>query len=184
MNPEHKKILLKTARDSIQHGIHENKPIAVNPDEFPEELQQIKSTFITLYQSEELRGCIGSLDACHSLIEDVAKNAYQAAFRDPRFPPVTQDEFPKIHISISILSNPEKILFANEEDLLSKIRPGIDGLILKDGPHQGTFLPTVWESLPKPMDFLQHLKRKAGLSKDYWSKTIQIERYTSDKVEE
>jgi len=113
------------------------------------------------------------------LIEDVAENAFAAAFNDPRFPRLSADEFPNLDIHISILSKPEPISFDSEAELLEKIRPNIDGLILSDEYQQGTFLPSVWASLPDKNSFLRHLKQKADLPVDYWSDTISVERYTT-----
>jgi len=132
----------------------------------------------------ELRGCIGTLSAYRQLQVDVAENALAAAFKDPRFMPLTAYEFLKTNISISILTEPEEINFTSEEDLLSKIRPGVDGLILSAGNNRGTFLPSVWEDLPEKELFWVHLKRKAGLSMDYWSPSIKVERYTSVYISE
>ncbi|NOX92825.1 MAG: AmmeMemoRadiSam system protein A, partial [Gammaproteobacteria bacterium] len=126
-----------------------------------------------------LRGCIGSLEAHRPLVEDIAHNARAAAFSDPRFSPVTAQELPALEFHLSVLSPAVPLRFESETDLLEQIRPGIDGLVLEDGPHRGTFLPAVWESLPDAAQFLQHLKLKAGLPKDHWSDTLKISRYTT-----
>ena len=101
---------------------------------------------------------------------------------DPRFRPLTDAEYPKLVLDISILSTPQPMHFESEQDLLRQIRPGIDGLILSDHGHRGTFLPSVWEQLPDPVIFLQHLKQKAGLPTNYWSDTIQVENYTTELI--
>lgn len=137
------------------------------------------ATFVTLKLNGELRGCIGTLTAHRPLLEDVRENALSAAFRDPRFEPLSKDEFKDISISISLLTKPEDISFSSEEDLLSQIRPGIDGLIIRDGNHRGTFLPSVWDDLPDKELFWKYLKRKAGLPQDYWSSSMEVQRYTS-----
>ena len=116
------------------------------------------------------------------LIEDVAENAWAAAFRDPRFAPLSQAEFPRLEIHISILSPPQAMSYSSQQDLLTQIRPGIDGLILEEGYRRGTFLPSVWESLPEAADFLSHLKLKAGLPANYWSDKIKVSRYTSESI--
>jgi len=123
------------------------------------------------------------LEARRPLAEDVVQNAFAAAFGDPRFPPVTEPEVDKLDIHISVLSPLEEMHFASEADLLRQIRPGIDGLVLEDGPYRGTFLPAVWESLPDKRDFLRHLKIKAGLPPDYWSNTLRVWRYTTEMIE-
>ncbi|OGQ65946.1 MAG: AMMECR1 domain-containing protein [Deltaproteobacteria bacterium RIFCSPLOWO2_12_FULL_50_11] len=180
----HKKILLETARQSILHGLNNHKPLPVGAGDLPEELRRHKASFVTLYNKKNLRGCIGMLEATRPLIIDVAENAYAAAFRDPRFSPITREELLDLTISISILSKSTPIDFTSEEDLLQKIRPGIDGLILSENFHRGTFLPSVWKSLPTPRAFLDQLKIKAGLPPHYWSDKITIERYTSEEFSE
>lgn len=140
--------------------------------------------FITLTKHDELRGCIGSLTAHRKLRDDIIQNTFSAAFKDPRFPTLKANELQETSIAISILSQPEPLEFTNEEDLLSKIQPGFDGLILTEGSRRGTFLPSVWEELPTPELFLSHLKQKAGLPADYWSNTIEIERYCSVYITE
>jgi len=150
----------------------------------PDELLEERATFVTLTLNGQLRGCIGMLEACRPLAEDVAENAVSAAFRDPRFPPLSRDEFEDLKISISVLSPPEEMTFSSEEDLKEKIRPGIDGLILQEGFQKGTFLPSVWEELPETELFFEHLKLKAGLPAGYWSDTLRVFRYTADYFSE
>jgi AmmeMemoRadiSam system protein A len=113
-------------------------------------------------------------------VNDVAHNAYAAAFMDPRFLAVTEDELENLEIHISVLTPAVAMTFDSEEDLLKQIRPGIDGLVLEDGRHRGTFLPAVWESLPDVKSFLQHLKQKAGLPDNYWSDSLKVSRYTTE----
>jgi AmmeMemoRadiSam system protein A len=178
-----KQILLEVARQSIQYGLQHARPLPVEPGDYPEELQTQGASFVTLSLDQQLRGCIGSLEARRPLVVDVADNAFAAAFRDPRFPPLSEAEFPDLDYHISILNPPEPMQFSNEADLLAQIRPGVDGLVLEDRGHRGTFLPSVWESLPQPGEFLRHLKRKAGLPLDYWSDTLKVSRYTVEDVE-
>ena len=128
---------------------------------------------------QQLRGCIGTLEACRPLAEDVSRNAWAAAFRDPRFPPLQESELAGLDIHISVLSEAEPVTFGSEQDLLGRIRPGVDGLILEERSARGTFLPSVWESLPEPEQFLAHLKLKAGLPADYWSASVRMWRYTT-----
>ncbi len=127
-----------------------------------------------------MRGCIGSLEARRPLVEDIAHNAHAAAFHDPRFPPLSPAELADLTIHIAILQPAEALAFHSEAELLAQLRPGIDGLILQDGAHRATFLPAVWEGLPEPRQFLNELKRKAGLRMDYWSDSIQAWRYTTE----
>jgi len=179
---EDRQALLRTATDSIAHGLRHGRPLAVNTEKFSEPLRLQRASFVTLEMHDQLRGCIGMLEAVRPLIVDVAENAYAAAFRDPRFMPVTVTEFPDLTVHISILSPPEPISFADQDDLLRQIRPNVDGLILADGQRRGTFLPAVWESLPEPEEFLRHLKLKAGLPAEHWSDTVKVWRYTTESV--
>jgi AmmeMemoRadiSam system protein A len=141
-----------------------------------------RASFVTLNQSGNLRGCIGTLEAHQPLILDVSYNAYSAAFRDPRFPRITSSELPQLAIHISVLTPAIPMTFKSEADLIEQLQPGVDGLILTRGFQRGTFLPSVWESLPDARQFLQQLKRKAGLPVDFWSDDIQIERYSTISI--
>lgn len=178
LSNEHRHILLEIAQQSIAYGLENHQSLPVEPNEYTETLQQKRATFVTLHIADQLRGCIGTLTAQQSLVEDISHNAYAAAFRDPRFSPLEHSEYPDLHYHISVLSDSSKIQFSSEAELLEQLRPGIDGLVLEDNGHRGTFLPSVWEQLPEPTDFLDHLKQKAGLSTAYWSNTIRISRYT------
>ncbi|MDR3394348.1 MAG: AmmeMemoRadiSam system protein A [Parasulfuritortus sp.] len=150
----------------------------------PAWLEEPSAVFVTLTRNGHLRGCIGSLEAHRPLGRDLEDNAQAAAFRDPRFPPLTQDELALTRIEVSILSKPESLYFTDEADAMAKLRPGIDGVILQSGWHRSTFLPQVWEQLPDPHQFMTHLKLKAGLAADYWSDAVQLSRYTVTKFEE
>ncbi len=175
-------LLLELAGKSIERGLLNGSTLNVDLETVPDSLSKPGASFVTLSLQGQLRGCIGHLDATQPLVQDVAENASLAAFSDPRFPPLTPGEFESIEISLSILSAPEPLVFDSEADLLTIIRPGIDGLILKEGAFQGTFLPSVWESLPEPVEFLRHLKQKAGLRADYWSDSLQVLRYTTQQI--
>lgn len=183
LNDTDRRTLLRVAADSIAEGLGHGQPLAVDPAKCGAALQAIRATFVTLKINAQLRGCIGTLTASRPLIADVAANAFAAAFRDPRFGPVTLGEQVLLQIHISILSPSASMTFTSEQDLLAQIRPGIDGLILEDGQHRGTFLPSVWESLPDAPTFLRHLKRKAGLPEDYWSATLKVSRYTAESID-
>jgi AmmeMemoRadiSam system protein A len=177
---EQRQLLLGLAAGAIEAGLEHNGPLHIEPADCPDWLEEKRATFVTLKSAGMLRGCIGTLLAHTSLYEDVTRNAWAAASRDPRFSPVTAAELSGLDIQISILGIPEKITFDSEHDLASQLRPGIDGLILTDKSASGTFLPAVWESCPEPGNFLQHLKLKAGLEADYWSDTIEASRYTTE----
>jgi len=171
--------LLRLARRSIEHGLRYGRPLEPEiPTDNPA-LRAPRAVFVTLHRFKELRGCIGTLEADEPLVRNVAIYSYHAAFSDTRFEPLTWEELPDVEIQISILSPLEELRFASEEDLLRQIRPGIDGLLLEDDEYRGTFLPSVWESLPDKHEFLRKLKRKAGLSEDHWSDTLRVWRYTT-----
>jgi len=173
-------VLLDTAWRSIRHGITHGESLTGDPTDFDSPLAEAGASFVTLHRQGALRGCIGTLEAYRPLINDVAENAFAAAFRDPRFAPVRQAELKDISLDISVLGKPEALEFGSQQDLLDQIRPGLDGLILQDGLNRGTFLPTVWESLPGRKDFLRQLRIKAGLPPDHWSDTVEIWRYTTE----
>ena len=179
---EQQKLLLKIAKDSIAHGLKHGEALTINAKDYPAELQEIRATFVTLEIGGELRGCIGMLEAFQPLVVDVAKNAFLAAFRDPRFPPVSAVEYPKLEIHLSILSPSEQMIFTSEDDLIRQLHPHEDGLIMEESGLRGTFLPSVWDSLPEPRQFLQHLKLKTGLPRHYWSDTLQVQRYRCDVI--
>lgn len=177
---ENRRQLTEFAWYSIHHGVQHLCAPDVTLGDWPGELHEKRASFVTLHKNGELRGCIGSLTATLPLVQDVSEHAFAAAFKDPRFSRVTDVELEAISIHLSVLSAPEPIMFNDESELLEQIQPGRDGLILKDGSHQGTFLPSVWESLPDPKQFLAHLKQKARLEPDYWSDSLTIERYTTE----
>jgi len=127
---------------------------------------------------------MGTLEPHRSLLEDLKVNAVNAAFRDPRFRPLTVGEFPAVVVEVSILSATEPLVFADEREALARMRPFTDGIVLVYGRYRATFLPQVWEQLPRPSDFLAQLKRKAGLAEDFWATDIQLSRYTVAKYGE
>lgn len=173
-------LLNQIALESIKHGLETGQPMSLDLSTLPEKLAEPGAAFVTLNRNGQLRGCIGSLEAYRPLAADVADNAYSAAFRDPRFPPLQASELDGLDLHISVLGKPEPMHFRSETDLVSQLKPGEDGLILEDGYHRGTFLPSVWESLPNPADFLRHLKQKAGLPPDHWSDAVKISRYRTE----
>lgn len=182
LNKEHQQRLLDLAKNSIQHGLQTSKPLKVNLADFPAELTEHCATFVTLHKYDQLCGCIGMLEAIRPLAEDIAENAFLAAFKDPRFLPLEADELCELEIHLSILTPAEPVSFTFEQDLLTQLQPGIDGLILQEGHRRGTFLPSVWEQLPEPEQFLRYLKQKAGLAPDYWSENIRIYRYRTEMI--
>jgi len=178
--PAQRATLIEVARRSIEHGLLTGRPLAVTPSEYHRDLKAIRASFVTLNMQGRLRGCIGHLEAVQPLVVDVAENAFAAAFRDPRFAPLKESEWPEVDIHLSILTTPEPMQFTDEADLIRQFHPGEDGLILRDGANRGTFLPSVWESLPDPADFLIHLKHKAGLAANHWSDRLEVYRYRTE----
>jgi AmmeMemoRadiSam system protein A len=176
---DHKEMLRAVARRSIEHGLRFGRPLAVDPKEYPPPLAELKAVFVTLRHGAELRGCLGTLEAAQPLVSGGAKYAFAAAFSDPRFGSVTEAELLGLRIQISVLSEPEPIPFNSESELIEQLRPGIDGLVLRHWWHRGTLLPSVWEEIPEPREFLAKLKQKAGLSPDYWSRSMEVKRYTA-----
>ena len=180
-DPAEKEALLVVARQAVIAGLAGER---LQPElgTFPAQLTDPGASFVTLNKTGELRGCIGTLEAHQPLVVDVAHNAYAAAFRDPRFPALQKSELDLLEFHLSILSKPEPMTVESEADLLSRLRPHIDGVVLEEGYRRGTFLPAVWESLPDPAEFIKYLKRKAGLPVDYWSETIRVSRYTAEHI--
>lgn len=181
--PEARRRLLALAFESIERGLIGER-LTIDRTGLPEALTARRASFVTLHLERELRGCIGTLEAVRALADDVAANAYSAAFEDRRFLPLSRGEFGRLHVHISILSPPQAIACTSEADLLAQLRPQVDGLIIEEGFMRGTFLPSVWEQLPDPREFLGHLKRKAGMPVDYWSTRIRVRRYTVESFHE
>lgn len=155
-------------------------------DELPRAdwMEEPGATFVTLTLDGQLCGCIGSLEAQRPLIDDVRHNAVAAAFNDPRFEPLTKDEFAHVIIDVALLGTPEQIHFSNEEDAIAQLNPGLDGVTLEYGSHHATHLPQAWAQLPDPRGFLAHLKSQAGLPEDFWSNDIRLSHYTIRRWQE
>lgn len=151
---------------------------------YPQVLDELGACFVTLEKLGNLRGCIGSIIAHQPLIADLVAHAQDAAFRDYRFNPVIEDELKDIKVSISILTEPQKIEFEGEDDLLNKMTPFVDGIIIKDKGYQAVYLPVVWEQLPNKKDFLNSLKMKAGLAPTHFSNTFEAYRFESIYIKE
>ena len=176
--------LLRLARGSIEYGLVHMEPLPVRCDEWPQALTESCATFTTLRLKGKLRGCCGTLEAVHPLARDVTRSAFQAAFRDPRFDPVVDDELGAIRLEVSVLSPLESMPVTDEADLLNRLTPGTDGLVIIADGRRTTFLPQVWETLPDPRRFLAALKAKCGLAEDYWSKQLEFQRYRTTSYAE
>ncbi len=176
--------LIQIAKDSIAYGLDHGQAMPVDSLDYALELQVQRATFVTLEIKQQLRGCIGMLEAVRPLVIDIAENAYAAAFRDSRFSRVSTKELSLLEIHLSILSPPEPINFYSEEDLIRQLRPGLDGLIMQEGSQRGTFLPSVWEKLDSPKEFVRQLKKKSGLASNYWSDSLRVSRYQCEIIAE
>jgi len=173
---------MSVAWDSIVHGLEHGEPLPVDPSAHAAELRAAGASFVTLKRAGELRGCVGSLEAEDPLVVDVARNAFRAAFHDSRFARLTPSELAGLDLHVSVLSPLERLDVTSERELLGALRPGIDGIVIREGARRGTFLPAVWDSLPEPADFLRELRQKAGLPEDTWSAAFEVYRYTVRSV--
>ncbi len=180
MSDELGRNLLAAARNAIGEQFGR----APGPEAESPELARPGACFVTLTLHGKLRGCIGSLEAWRPLREDVRANACAAAFRDPRFPPLTGQEYEDVLIEVSLLTPTQPITFADEAGALGQLRPGIDGVVLEHGRHRSTFLPQVWTDLPEPRQFIAQLKLKAGLPLGFWSEELKLSRYQVEKWRE
>ncbi len=180
-------ILLRLARRTIEEQLGMEPTTAVQPEELADpELRQHNGVFVTLNKQGALRGCIGSLLGVESIVDGVRRHAVNAALHDHRFPMVSADEVQDLRIDISILTPPQNLEYSDGNDLVHKLRPHVDGVILKaPGGAGATFLPQVWEQLPIPEMFLDHLCLKAGLAKDSWrSGDLTVQTYQVIHFEE
>jgi len=173
-------VLLLLARAAIAHAFGRSH----DADTTAPWLREPGACFVTLTQDEQLRGCIGTLEAHRPLRADVRANALSAAFHDPRFAPLSVRELDLIELEVSLLSPLQTLDFGSEAEALTQLRPGIDGLVFAYGTRRSTFLPQVWEQLPDTHDFMAHLKRKAGLPADFWHREVRLQRYTVAKWQE
>ncbi len=178
-------ILLKIAKTAILRKFDNDYILDEKAllDEYPF-LSQEGAVFVTLKYNNDLRGCIGSIIAHRRLLDDLIHNAISAGFRDPRFNALTADELPQLSLEVSVLSKAEILQYKDYDDLLTKVQPNIDGLIIEHGRFQGTFLPQVWEQLPTPKLFLEHLSTKAGATPAIYNEHPTIYRYGVEHIEE
>lgn len=172
-------LLLRIARQSIAQRFGDHPPVPSGDGAVPA-LREKRATFVTLKHHGALRGCVGVLEPLRTLLDDVVHNARAAAFHDPRFPPLGPIELPSVHISISVLSTAMPLTVRTRQELLDTLRPGADGLIVREGPLRATFLPSVWETLPQADDFVAGLLQKAGLAAGHWSPTLSFFRYRTE----
>jgi AmmeMemoRadiSam system protein A len=165
---DEKQILLRLAREAMEYAVKRKKLPALDMNSLTPHLRENRASFVTITIDDELRGCIGALDAYQPLAEDVREHAIAAALEDPRFPPVVESELNRIKLEVSSLTVPQLLEYSSGEDLLVKLNPRVDGVILKDGRRRATFLPQVWEKIPDPADFLDQLCAKMGARENLW----------------
>lgn len=182
---EQGKVLLKYTRTVLANQFDKGVQVSIPDDPVFDNLGGI---FVTLKHAGNLRGCIGNIEPVRSIKEGVAANVVSAAFHDTRFAPLSREEFERVHISISILTEPEPLVFNDVEELCTSLQVGVDGVILRCGRNSATFLPQVWEQLPDVRLFLSHLSLKAGMSKDAWKtedvdiSTYQVQSFAEDEA--
>lgn len=185
LSAEERQILLRLARQALEDGVR-GKPLApLDWNTLPPRLREPGASFVTLTKEGELRGCVGALEAHQPLAEDVREHAVAAALEDFRFPPVRPEELPRIHIEVSYLTPLQPLEFDSPEELLTRLRPGVDGVVLRQGWRRATFLPQVWEQIPDPQEFLDHLCLKMGRPPGCWrSEGIEVWVYQVESFEE
>lgn len=185
LTPDERQILLRLAREAIEAAVRGQKLPPLDLDSLPAALKENGASFVTLTHNGELRGCVGALEPYQPLAEDVREHAIAAALEDYRFFPLQPEELPGIEIEISRLSLPEDLDYETPAHLLKRLRPGIDGVTLFDGWRKATFLPQVWEKLPDPADFLDHLCDKMGAPPNLWRrKKLRVQTYQVEEFHE
>jgi len=180
LDPRTRALLLVTAAEAIESRLARRTAVTPEAEQLPPELRAERASFVTLSVEGALRGCCGSLEARRPLAIDVWSNAQASAFHDPRFEPLESREWARVHLEVSVLSPLERVVVSDEADLLARLLPGTDGLVLACRGSRATFLPKVWEHLREPLDFLAHLKRKAGWHEDFWAPDLEVWRYTTE----
>jgi len=185
LTQQEKQALLSIARLALENGVRGESLPPLDLNKFTPRLQADGTSFVTLTINGMLRGCIGSLEPNQSLAEDVREHAIAAALNDYRFPPVRISELSQIEIEVSRLTTPVSLEYDSPEDLLSRLRPGVDGVVIRDGMRRATFLPQVWEKLPDPAEFLDHLCAKMGATPGLWrQKHIDVLIYQVEEFHE
>lgn len=184
LDADQRRLLLRIARDSLEYGLRHGRPGYPEPGSLPDNLCQPAACFVTLHKRGRLRGCIGSLEASEPLARAVAGSAFAAGFQDPRFPPLSAEELMQLDLEISILSPMQELAVSSEQDLLERLRPGIDGLLLEEGRRHAVYLPSVWSQLPEPATFVEQLKLKGGWPAEYWSENMRVSCFQTETMEE
>lgn len=185
LTAEEKRFLLKLAREAMEYGVKGGSLPSLDQNSLTPNLRKQGASFVTLTINTELRGCLGALEAYQPLVDDVREHAIAAALEDPRFPPVDPAELSRIKLEISRLTDPYALEYSSADDLIKKLRPHVDGVILKNGHRRATFLPQVWEKISDPVEFLEHLCRKMGLNENAWrSRSMDVLIYQVEEFQE
>ena len=185
LNDEERQLLLRLAREALKNGVAGRTMLRLKLETLPPALQANGASFVTLTKGGELRGCIGALEPYQALAEDVREHAVAAALEDPRFPPVSPPEVDGIEIEISRLTIAQNLDYKDADDLLAKLRPNVDGVILRDGIRRATFLPQVWEKIPDKAEFLDNLCYKMGEAPNIWRrKHLEVQTYQVEEFHE
>ncbi|MBI5963753.1 MAG: AmmeMemoRadiSam system protein A [Chloroflexi bacterium] len=185
LTDEEKQTLLHLAREAMEHAVKGKKLSPLDMSSLTPRLRENGASFVTLTINDELRGCIGALEAYQPLAVDVREHAIAAALEDPRFRPVDESELNRIKLEVSRLTAPRLLEYSSGGELLVKLNPHVDGVILKDGRRRATFLPQVWEKIPDPAEFLNHLCEKMGARSNLWRDTkLQVFVYQVEEFHE
>lgn len=185
LSEEERQILLRLAREAIEYTVLGKSLPPLDVSSFTSSLQENGASFVTLTIHDDLRGCIGALEAYQPLVEDVREHAIAAAMEDPRFPSVTAGELSRIKIEVSRLTAPQELTYSDSDDLLKKLQPHVHGVILRHGLRKATFLPQVWEKIPNPKDFLDQLCYKMGARPNLWREgKLQVQVYQVEEFHE
>lgn len=185
LTPDEKQTLLRLAREALEAGVRGQTLLTLDPESLTPTLRADGASFVTLTVRGSLRGCIGALEPYQPLAEDVREHAVAAALEDYRFPQVKENELSKIEIEVSRLTVPVALEYTTPDDLLAKLRLGVDGVLLRDGMRRATFLPQVWEKIPDKAGFLDDLCYKMGAAADTWRrKHLQVSVYQVEEFHE
>lgn len=185
LTDEEKQTLLKIAREAIELVVQEKTLLKLNIDSYTAALREHGASFVTLTMQHQLRGCIGALEAHQPLVEDVREHAIASALEDPRFLPVEKSELNRIRIEVSRLGAPQALSYESSEDLIKKLNPHVDGVIIKYGERKATFLPQVWEKIPDPAEFMNELCHKMIGQANLWRESkLQVFTYQVEEFRE
>jgi AmmeMemoRadiSam system protein A len=182
LEPRSRALLLATAAAAIESRLALRPEARPDPAALPAELAEVRASFVTLTIAGTLRGCCGSLEPRRPLALDVWSNARASAFEDPRFEPLAATEWARVDLEVSVLSPLERVTVRDEAELLARLVPGEDGVVIAWRDRRATFLPKVWEQLPGRSEFLRHLKRKAGWPEEFWAVDVEVWRYGTETV--